>query len=236
MKVSRDIRNDKRIRILVGHYGSGKTEFAINYAIKLVGLGEKTALVDLDIANPYFRSRERQSLIEEKGIVLYSNTYGYDITADLPALTSGIRAPLEDRLCQVVIDVGGDSSGARILTQYKKYFTKDSYDMIFILNANRPETSTPDKAINYIRAIEDETSLKVSAIVNNTHMLGETQIGDIIKGYELGMEIEKKIKIPLTYNCIRKNLKEEFSGSLEKIDNFNIFDMTIFMRESWMNL
>ena len=91
--------NDKRIRIIVGHYGSGKTEVAVNYAVKMAEVGRKTAIVDLDIANTYFRSRERQARLEKKGVAVYSNTFGHDITADLPAITARIRAPLEDPEC-----------------------------------------------------------------------------------------------------------------------------------------
>jgi signal recognition particle GTPase len=96
--------NDKRIRVIVGHYGSGKTEFSVNYALKLVKLGKKTALTDLDIANPYFRSRERKQLLENEGVKVYSNTFGYDITADLPAITAEIKAPLEDVSCQTIVE------------------------------------------------------------------------------------------------------------------------------------
>ena len=110
--------NDKRIRVIVGHYGSGKTEFSVNYVLKLAEQGKKTALVDLDIANPYFRSRERRQLLEGKGIQVFSNAFGYDITADLPAITARIKAPLEDESFQTVVDAGGNDSGARILNQF----------------------------------------------------------------------------------------------------------------------
>jgi len=98
--------NDKRIRVVVGHYGSGKTEFSVNYALKLAEQGQKTAIADLDIANPYFRSRERQRLMEEKGIRVYSNTFGYDITADLPAITAASEL-LWDPDCQTVVAASG---------------------------------------------------------------------------------------------------------------------------------
>ncbi|MFA5637245.1 MAG: ATP-binding protein [Anaerovoracaceae bacterium] len=227
--------NDKRIRIIVGHYGSGKTEFAVNYAVKMAELGRKTSLVDLDIANTYFRSRERQALLEDKGVLVYSNTFGYDITADLPAISSRIRAPLEDVECNTIVDAGGDDSGARILVQFKKYFTGEQSEMLCVINANRPETSTVDRALSHITRIEKETSLKVSGIVNNTHLIKETVSEDILKGYELARGVSKVLKIPIKYNCCVEHLVEDLTGKTRDLDDFNIFPIKLYMRENWMD-
>ncbi|MDI9493562.1 MAG: ATP-binding protein [Bacillota bacterium] len=227
--------NDKRIRIIVGHYGSGKTEFAVNYAVKMAELGKKTALVDLDIANTYFRSRERQAMLEEKGVSVYSNTFGYDITADLPAITARIRAPLEDPECNTIVDAGGDDSGARILAQFDKYFTEEQSEMFCVINANRPDTSTVDKALFHITRIEKETSLKVSGIVNNTHLIHETVAEDILKGYELARSVSQASGIPVKYNCCVERLVEELTDKTRDLIDFNIFPIKLFMRENWMN-
>lgn len=158
--------NDKRIRVIVGHYGSGKTEFSVNYALQLAAQGQKTALADIDIANPYFRSRERQRLLESEGVKVYSNTFGYDITADLPAITAKIKAPLEDASCQTVVDAGGDDSGARILIQFGKYLKGTDCDLLCVVNGNRPETSSVEGALGHISRIENETNLKVTGLIN----------------------------------------------------------------------
>ncbi|MEG1585124.1 MAG: ATP-binding protein, partial [Anaerovorax sp.] len=147
--------DDKRIRVIVGHYGSGKSEFSINYAIALAKKGCPTGLVDVDIANPYFRSRECQALLEKHGIDVYSNTFGYDITADLPAITAKIRKPLEDVSCQTVVDAGGDAAGARILNQFYKYFKNNDCDLFCVVNANRSETKTLGGALDHIKQIEE---------------------------------------------------------------------------------
>ena len=214
----------KRITVIVGHYGSGKTEFAINYALHLVRQGLKTALVDLDIANPYFRSRERQELLEEEGIALYSNVFGRDITSDLPALDPGIRAPLEDKDCHVVLDAGGDDSGARILIQYRKYLTNpEETEILFVLNGNRPETDTAEKNIRYLKTIEAEIGLPVTALVNNTHMLRETTREDLDKGMELAREVSDLAGIPIKYHSI---IKERMPVSCQE----DVFPLTLFMR------
>lgn len=227
--------NDKRIRIIVGHYGSGKTEFAVNYAVKMAALGEKTALVDLDIANPYFRSRERQAFLAEQGVRNYSNTFGYDITADLPAITAGIRAPLEDVTCNTIVDAGGDDSGARILIQFSKYFTGEDVDVFCVVNANRPETATVEKALSHIRRIEAETSLKVTGIVNNTHLIKETETKDILKGYELAAEVAQILGISVKYNCCVEALVADLKDQVRDHADFKIFPIQLYMRAGWMD-
>ena len=227
--------NDKRIRVVVGHYGSGKTEFAVNYAFQLAEQGKKTALVDLDIANPYFRSRERQQQLEGKGIMVYSNTFGYDITADLPAITARIKAPLEDAACHTVVDAGGDDLGARILIQFEKYWQTADCDLFCVVNANRPETDTVDGAMNHITRIEQETKLKITGLINNTHLLKETTAEDIIKGYQLCSELSEKLNIPLKYNCCMEELMDVLKLKTKEIKDFPLFKMKRYMRSSWLD-
>lgn len=228
--------NDKRIRVILGHYGSGKTEFAVNYAVKLAELGKKTAIADLDIANPYFRSRERQSFLEAKGVSVFSNTFGYDITADLPAITASIKAPLEDKECNTILDAGGDDSGARILIQFGKYLTGPDCDLFCVVNGNRPETATIGGALNHISRIEQEIGLKITGLINNTHLLRETTVEDILKGYHLCRKISKVINVPLKYNCCINALIDKLSIRIRDIPEFNIFPMNLYMRESWLDI
>ena len=103
MKIIDDRLDKKRITVVTGHYGSGKTEFSVNYALYLARCGYQTALVDLDIANPYFRSREQQQYLAEMGVKVYGNAYGYEITAEIPAVNAAARGPLEDPDCRVVV-------------------------------------------------------------------------------------------------------------------------------------
>lgn len=226
---------DKRIRVIVGHYGSGKTEFSVNYALNLAEQGKKTALVDLDIANPYFRSRERQQLLEKRGIRVYSNVFGYDITADLPAITACAKAPLEDASGEVVIDAGGNDSGARILIQFDKYLQGGDCDLLCVVNANRPETASVQGALEHIAKIEKETDLKITGLVNNTHLLMETKAEDVIKGYRLCRELSEKRNIPLKYNCCTERVMEDIKEKAEGFQDFIIFPMKLYMRERWLD-
>ena len=172
----------KRITLIVGHYGSGKTEFSVNHVINLKKQFDKVAILDMDIANPYFRSRERQEFLEDMDIAVHFNSFGYDITEDLPAISACMKAPLENKDYMVVADVGGDNAGARVLNQFKKYFVDESdCEMLIVVNANRPETDTVEGALYHIQTIQAETGLKVKGLINNTHLLRETKVIEYAK-------------------------------------------------------
>ena len=222
----------KRIRIITGHYGSGKSELSVNMVTELKKQYDKVAIVDLDIANPYFRSRERQDMMEDMGIEVFHNSFGYDITQDLPALSAAIKKPLENKDYHTIVDAGGDDSGARVLNQFRKYFLADDCEMIFVINANRPETSTVSGCLHHLDAIQVETGLKADGIINNNHVLSETSAADIKKGYKLCKEVSELLDIPIIGSyCNEKilnNIKEE------ELDGIEVTPIHLFMRPSWL--
>ena len=168
-KLGDHMLDDKRIRFIVGHYGSGKTEFSLNYGVKLAKLNKKVALVDLDVVNPYFRSREKKDFLEGLGIKFIGS--GIDAPAlDLPSISPEVVVPMQDTSYQAIIDVGGDPAGARTLGRYQPYLLEGNYDMFLVLNANRPETQTLEKAMEYLKNIEDTARARVTGIVNNTQI------------------------------------------------------------------
>lgn len=220
----------KRTIAVMGHYGSGKAEFAVNYSIYLKNKGHDVTLLDMDIANPYFRSRERQRVLEDKGIPVIFNIYGFDITEDLPAITPRIRTPLEDPDMNTVVDIGGNDSGARIIKQFIKYFEGDDVERYLIINANRFETDTPEGALFHLKAIEEELALPVTGIINNTHMLAETRPEDVIKGHELCMKVSEETGIPVILDvCLRK-----FEDDLKET-GYDLFPIDLYMRPSWLD-
>lgn len=221
--------DDKRIRIIVGHYGSGKTEFSVNYAVKLSNLGKKVALVDLDIVNLYFRSREKAEDLQKLGIkVIGSSLKGSGV--DIPAISSEIYTPIQDDSYDTILDVGGDPAGARTLGLYSEYFTKKNCDMFFVVNANRPETQTVQKTIEYLKKIEDTARFKVTGIVNNTHMLKSTTCEDVLKGQILAEKLAEKLNIPIKYVVALENVAKELPSNLKG----EIFPIKLFMRQEWM--
>ena len=227
----------KRIIIITGHYGSGKTEFAVNMAINLRQAHEKVALLDMDIANPYFRSRERQKYLENMGIVVHHNAYGYDITEDLPAISPSLKAPLENKDYLAVVDVGGDDSGARVLNQFKKYFITGESTMLCVINANRPETDHLDGALEHIRKIQDETGMKIDGLINNTHLIRETTPFEIIKGYNLCRQISHKLEIPLVHNTCVEELADELKEVIKRegTTDFEVYPINLYMRPAWLD-
>lgn len=220
---------DHRIRIIIGHYGSGKTEFAVNYAINLAKKKKKVALADLDIVNPYFRSREKESLFKGHGIKLIAS-YIKGSGSDLPSVTGDVLGPLQDKNYEVILDVGGDSVGARALARYKEYWDPKDYDMFCVINANRFDTSTVEGALEHIQSMERTSGAKVTGLINNTHLLRHTTVEDVLKGQELCRKVAKVLNTPIKYISALQEVAEKLPSNLEG----TIMPIRMIMREDWM--
>ena len=162
----------KRMQIITGHYGSGKTEYAVNLALALAREKDNVVLADLDIVNPYFRSYEQTKILENAGVKVIVTSCGG--VADIPALNPAVMSVFQEEKWNGILDIGGDPIGARVLARFAYQIKEDAYDLLFVLNANRPETKDVETALTYMRGIESECHLKVTGIVNNTHLCGET--------------------------------------------------------------
>ena len=219
--------------IVTGHYGSGKTEFSVSLAMLLAAeKAGKLALIDLDIVNPYFRSRERRDILKEAGIPLYGSFFQTEVTAELPALGADVRAPLEDINCRVIVDAGGNDSGALVLNQFMKYFTDDETTVIAVINANRPDTRDLAGALEHIVAIEAVTGLTVTGLVNNCHLLRETVADTVIKGHMLCESICEATGKRLWCDCYPAGIVDpeelsELSGTL--------MPLGLYMRPTWLD-
>lgn len=230
------IADDKRVRIVVGHYGSGKTEFSVNYAIKLAkkrkeenGTNE-IAISDLDVINPYFRSREKEEILEKYGIISYSSILR-NSTLDLPAISADLSVPILDDRYDYVMDVGGDELGARVLGSMNQIIRKYPYDMFMVINSNREYTTNAQDVIRYIREIEGASKLSVTGLVSNTHMLWDTSEEDILKGVELVKEVSRETGIPVKYIVYPSRLDiSQITNDIE----YELFSIDMIMREEWM--
>lgn len=209
----------KRITVIAGHYGSGKTELAVSLAMQLAEAPEKKygklALVDLDVANPYFRSREKREMLEAHGIEVHADTFGGMQAAELPALTASLRGPLENPDCQTIIDLGGNDAGARVLRQFAKYFQGDGHALWAVVNFRRYETRDAQSAREHVEAIQRELSMEVTGLVNNTHLLRETTGEIILEGQEKAKELSLAMEKPLLFTCYPAGIvkEEELAGA-----------------------
>lgn len=221
--------DDKRIRIISGHYGSGKTEFAINYAVKLNEMGMKTAISDLDIVNTYFRSREKAFELENMGIkVIYSSIKNGNY--DIPAISPEIATPIKDKSYNYIIDLGGDDVGAVTLARLIPILDKSEVDFIMVVNTKRPETSTKEGIIYHKKSLEKATGLNITGFVNNTNLVRETTEETLKEGENILFEVSKETGIPVKYTSYIENIIECKSKNIKT----ELFPMKFFMREEWM--
>jgi hypothetical protein len=172
------------------------------------------------------------ALLEPAGIQVYGGIYKTEITAELPELAADIRAPLEDKGCRVIVDAGGNDSGAKVLNQFKKYFTPEETAVISVLNFNRFETRDTESAIKQVRAIEAVTGLTVTGVVNNTHLLRETTAETIIRGHRQSKEFCDRTGKELWCDCYPAPIVPE--GALSGIDGY-LMPLGLYMRPTWLD-
>jgi hypothetical protein len=195
----------KRVTLLVGHFGSGKTEIALNGALGLAAAGMRVTLADLDVVKPYFRSRSARAILSDAGIELLAPT-GANVHADLPIIVPQIRSHLRDSERRLIMDVGGDEIGARVLGSLSDVVPFDDTDCLLVLNFRRPSTPDPEHALQMIREIEAVGRVPVSGLVSNTHLMGETTPAVVVDGYRQAAETARAAEVPLVAVTVTENL------------------------------
>lgn len=222
---------DRRLTVLTGNYGSGKTEIALNLALQKAPAG-KTALVDLDIVNPYFRSGERRALLEEKGIRVLMPTFA-NTGVDIPALPAEIQSVFDSPGEQVVFDVGGDDTGAVALGRYAPFFQKERENtaMLYVVNVCRPLSRTAEDILRLMERIAFRARMTVDALVNNANLQGETTPELLLRGQEVLLEVSQKTGLPIVMvtgeQAALSNLPHEMRPLLRPIVRY--------MRPEWMD-
>ncbi len=226
------MRRGPRKIAVTGHFGSGKTEFAVSLAFALAARRgtETLALCDLDIENPYFRSRERQDALRAAGVDVYSDPSDGRNGSELQTISAKIRAPLENENCRVILDCGGDGSGAMILRQFAKYFRSGDHRLLCIVNPNRPGTDTPEKAAAHIRAIESASGLSVTGLVSNAHFIHMTTADTVLEGWDFTKQVEALTAVPALGACCMRSLCPALDGC-----GFPVFPIGMFMRDSYLD-
>ena len=164
----------KRLTLFAGHYGSGKTNIAVNYALLLAAEGKKVCIADLDIVNPYFRTKDSAEALEKAGVELISPQFA-NSNVDLPALPAEAYRLVEDKGIYGIMDIGGDDRGAYALGRFTPAIRQeDDFRMVFVANCCRPLTRTPEEALEVMREIEAACGLAFTCIVNNSNLGPET--------------------------------------------------------------
>ena len=168
------IMEHKRLTLFAGHYGSGKTNIAVNYALHLAAEGKKVCIADLDIVNPYFRTADSAKDLEKAGVTLISPQFA-NSNVDLPALSAESYRLVQDKSIYGIMDIGGDDRGAYALGRFTPAILKEgNYRMAFVANCYRPLTRTPEDALEILQEIESACGLKFTCLVNNSNLGPET--------------------------------------------------------------
>ena len=217
----------KRIQIITGHYGSGKTEYAVNLALHLAQTTENVALADMDIVNPYFRSYEQAKRLEDAGIRVIVTSCGG--IADIPAINPEVMSIFQQEKWTGVLDIGGDPIGARVLARFAPQLKSEDFDLLFVLKANRPETKDVESALQYMQGIEAECRQKVTGIVNNTHLCGETTAEEILKGAALAHALSERTSLPVIHHAVQRKFVEQVQDKLSE----PVLPMNIYMKKPW---
>ena len=202
----------KRLTLFAGHYGSGKTNIAVNYAMLLAAEGKKVCIADLDIVNPYFRTKDSAAELEAMGVTLISPQYA-NTNVDLPALPPESYRPVQDRSVYGVLDIGGDDRGAYALGRFADAIkAEDNYRMAFVVSCYRPLTATVEDALEIMREIEAAAGLRFTCIVNNSNIGGETTKQTVLDSLDYIDRLSRASGLPLWIHTAEKTVAEELTG------------------------
>lgn len=203
--------NMKRITVFAGHYGSGKTNIAVNAAIENKKNGIPTVIADLDIVNPYFRTKDSVERLNKAGIKLIVSEFA-NSNVDLPALPQEMYAVVDDKENHYIVDLGGDDRGAYALGRFAdKIKEEDNFEFVFVFNMYRPLTDTAESAYEIMKEIENASNMKFTSIVNNSNIGELTQIKDILKSVEECDKLSLMSELPVLFTGVRKELIDESS-------------------------
>ena len=218
---------DSRLNIVVGYAGSGKTECCVNLALAMSRLGHPTVLADLDVVNPYFRSRERRELLAQKGIRLVATSQAC-VDADVPSMPAEVNTLLEDSTLYSILDIGGGPGGARVMARYRPKLKGLPHRVCFVVNGRRPGTNTPQGAMDSLREIQRTMGLSVTHIIHNTHLCGETTTEDILFGAGLAREVSQLSGVPILCHMVHHTLLPQLPELGEPV-----FPLRLYMNRPW---
>ena len=214
----------KRLTLFAGHYGSGKTNIAVNYALMLAREGKRVCIGDLDIVNPYFRTKDSAAQLEAAGVDLISPQYA-NSNVDLPALPAEAYRLVQDKECYAVADIGGDDRGAYALGRYVPAILEEqNYCMVFVANFCRPLTRTPEEALEVMAEIENACGLAFTHIVNNTNLGPETTVQTLLDSVDAAKALSKLSGLPILFHSAETQVAKELANKLEPVFSLQLQD------------
>ena len=207
----------KRLTLFAGHYGSGKTNIAVNYAMLLAAEGKQVCIADLDIVNPYFRTKDSAKELREAGVTLISSQFA-NSNVDLPALPAESYRLVQDKSIYGIMDIGGDDRGAYALGRYVPSIVEEgNYRMIFVANCYRPLTRTPEEAMEVMREIEAACGLKFTDIINNSNLAGETTPETVLASLSYVEELSRISGLPIFATTAETSVAAALKGKLPNV-------------------
>ena len=207
--------NYKRITLLCGHYGSGKTNLAVNMALDLSRDHENVALADLDIVNPYYRSADSTEALSKAGVRLIVSPYA-NSNLDVPALPQEMYALVDDRSLTCIVDVGGDERGALALGRISGAIREENdYDMFLVVNQYRPLTPDAQSTLEIMHEIETAAGLPFTGIINNSNLGAETDPETILSSVPYAEEISKLSGLPVIMTGVERDLAGKLEGRID---------------------
>ena len=202
----------ERIRIFVGHFGSGKSEVAINEALATSDRDLRPTLADLDVVKPYFRCRLLRDTLADRGVQLIAPE-GDRFYADLPIILPEIKGAIKDPTRFVYLDSGGDDTGARVLGSFSEVLRESGYEMSLVVNMKRPFTDRLDAMAQMVERIRGAARLSITDIISNTHLMDDTTPEVISRGYHEAEKLSAQLRVPLRYVVAERRMAETLDPS-----------------------
>ncbi len=221
------LNNPKRITLFAGHYGSGKTNIAVNFALKLSEMGKKVEIADLDIVNPYYRTKDSEEELSSAGIKVISSEFA-NSNVDFPAMPGEAYSIVDNKESFAVCDVGGDDRGAYALGRFREGITAEDYEMYLVINCYRPLTRDVDSLIEIKEEIEAAAGIPFTAIVNNSNLGRETTATAVLDSLPYADEASKRLGLPIKLTTVFEPIFDELKDKIE-----NLMPLVLQERNFW---
>lgn len=207
----------KRLTILCGHYGSGKTNIAVNMALDLRSQRDRVAIADLDIVNPYFRSKDSEDEFREKDIRLICSEFASS-NVDLPSMPADLYSITDDRGLSVIMDIGGDDRGAYALGRLRDaILAEGDFEMLMVVNKYRPLTPDAGSTIEVMREIEAACGIPFTGIINNSNLAGETDASAVLSSVSYAEEVCRLSGLPLVLTTVEEHLFDDLKDKISPL-------------------